>query len=175
MAGLLTVGSPNMGTMHDGGSLACYEFKHNCLGLTTRLQDVPPHSSFLSHRQSFQSQLSTKVQHLQHPSTQDSRVGGNKRVPASSQANGTKACDKLATSGTRLAYGNDVKDDERKRRRTTRHQHSAYGKNLTNQSINAQHVGPVPCPDSTKGGSVTSTRRRKEDDKKYLSYLSSVC
>ena len=130
MAGLLTVGSPNMGTMHDGGSLACYEFKHNCLGLTTRLQDAPIYLPSLSYRHSSQSQLCTKDQHHQHPSTQGNCVGGHERLPASNQANGTKACDKLATSGTRLAYVTHETDGDNKRRKITRRQHSANGKTL---------------------------------------------
>ena len=165
MAGLLSSGSPNMGTMHVGGSLASFEFKHNCLGLTTHSQDAPPYSSLLSHRHLFQSQWSKNDQNHQHSTTQDSRVGGNKRVPASDQANGTKVCGKLAASGTRLAHDIGLKDDECKRRRTTRHQLSAHEKKLMNQSIDAQLVGPVPCSDSAKEDSVLSTRRRKEDGK----------
>ena len=69
MAGLLSSGSPNMGTMHVGGSLASFEFKHNCLGLTTHSQDAPPYSSLLSHRHLFQSQWSKNDQNHQHSTT----------------------------------------------------------------------------------------------------------
>ena len=128
MAVLLSLGSPNMGKMHEGDALASYEFKHNCLGLTTRLQDAPIHSPSLSYRHSSQSQLCTKDQHHQHLSTQGNCVGGNERVPASNQANGTKACDKLATSGTRLAHGMHDNDDYCKRRKINRLQPLLMGR-----------------------------------------------
>ena len=49
MAVLLAIGSPGKGKLHDGDTLAGNEFKHNCLGLTTPLQDAPTHFSSLSH------------------------------------------------------------------------------------------------------------------------------
>ena len=165
MAGLLFSGSPIMGMMHAGGSLACSEFKHNCLGLTSLPQDAPPYSSLLSHRHLFQSQWSKNDQNHQHSATQDSRVGGSKRVPASDQANGTKAGDTLAASGTRLVHDSAFIDDGCKRRRTTRHLFPAHDWKPLNQSINAQLVGPVLRPDPAKEDLVVHTRRRKEKAK----------